>query len=70
MTPFQSNLFHLVASKPVSPSAQSELIGLTTKALNRYMFGVTEPSLTTLIQLALYYDTSIDDLVGLHTYKR
>lgn len=69
MTPFQSNLFNLVASRPISPSTQSELIGLTSKSLNRYMFGQTEPSLTSLIQLALFYDVSLDSLVGLESYK-
>lgn len=40
-------------------------LGYSQQTYSRYENGVTDPSLETLVKIALYFDTSIDYLLGL-----
>lgn len=42
----------------------AELIGITPRSYQRYESGEREPNIDTLIQIADFFEISLDDLVG------
>lgn len=42
----------------------AELIGITPRSYQRYESGEREPNIATLIQIADFFEISLDDLVG------
>ena len=43
----------------------ADILGIDTKTLARYEKGETEPTISTIIQIALLFNSSIDYIVGL-----
>ena len=42
----------------------AELIGITPRSYQRYESGEREPNIATLVQIADFFEISLDDLVG------
>ena len=55
--------------KDITQEELSKIIGITTRAYQRYEAGEREPKLQTLKILALYYKVSLDYIVGLTGVK-
>lgn len=60
------NLRALRLAKGISQQQLADVIGTTQQSINKYENHSTEPDIDTLIQLADYFETSIDELVD-HT---
>lgn len=58
------NLRKLRLAKGVSQQQLAQAIGTTQQSINKYENHSTEPDIRTLIQLADYFGTSVDELVG------
>ena len=61
---FAENLKSLRKSKGIGPSALAEALNISVKTVSHWETGYTEPSVALLIQLANYFDITIDELVG------
>lgn len=61
---FTSRLSELRHAYGVSILQLANDVGVSLRALQYYASGAREPSMTTLIALADYFDVSIDYLVG------
>ena len=64
------NLRKLRLAKGVSQQQLAQAIGTTQQSINKYENHSTEPDIQTLIRLADYFGTSVDDLVGHYTQPR
>lgn len=64
MTTFPRRLQTLREKQRISRKVLSELCGLSPDAVRRYERGEAEPTLSSLILLADYFDIPIDDLIG------
>ena len=66
MGEFATRLRHLRESKyPVrSRKVTSELCGLPPDAIRRYERGEAEPTLSSLLLIADYFEVSLDELTG------
>lgn len=64
MTTFPRRLQTLREKQRISRKVLSELCGLAPDAVRRYERGEAEPTLSSLILLADYFDIPIDDLIG------
>lgn len=64
MTTFNERLKELRTSKGLSQKQLSVEIGVSDRGIQRYEYGEREPSMSTLIALAEYFQVSIDYLVG------
>ena len=58
------NLKLLRKSKEVGQADLAKAINVSLKTVSHWETGYTEPSITQLTQLADYFDTTIDELVG------
>ena len=58
------NLASLRNARKFSQREVSEALGMSVRSYIRYELGEREPSVTTLIALANYFDISLDALVG------
>lgn len=58
------NLKLLRKSKDVGQTELAEALNVSVKTVSHWETGYTEPSVSQLIQLADYFDTTIDELVG------
>ena len=63
---FGDSLRSLRERRKVSRRVLSELCGLSKNQIGRYERGEREPKLSTLMQLADYFEVSVDRLLG-HT---
>lgn len=61
---FCDRLSELKQSRGATLSQLAEAVGISTRAIKYYASGEREPSLSTLIALADYFDVSLDYLVG------
>ena len=61
------NLRKLRLAKGVSQQQLAAAIGTTQQSINKYENHSTEPDIQTLIRLADYFGTSVDELVGHYT---
>ena len=59
-----NNLKLLRRGKEIGQAELAEAINVSVKTVSHWETGYTEPSITQLIQLADYFDTTIDELVG------
>lgn len=64
MTTFNERLKELRTNKCLSQKQLSVEIGISDRGIQRYEYGEREPSMSTLISLADYFDVSLDYLVG------
>lgn len=60
------NLRNLRISKNISQQQLADVIGVTQQSINKYENHSTEPDIATLMQIADYFETSVDFLIG-HT---
>ena len=58
------NLRKLRLTRGVSQQQLAQAIGTTQQSINKYENHSTEPDIHTLIQLADYFGTTVDDLIG------
>lgn len=61
---FASNLRRMRERRRMDRKALGECCGLSKNAIGRYERGEREPGMTALINIADFFDTSLDDLVG------
>ena len=61
---FPTRLKELRRSRKVSQSEAGQIAGITSKQIQRYESGDSEPTLPVLIALADYFDVSLDFLCG------
>lgn len=64
MNKFSERLRKLREGKKISQKALSEYLGYGATAVSGYENSRNEPSFDTLIQLATYFDVTIDYLIG------
>ena len=64
MSNFSDKLKQLRNQKKAKQSDISTLLNISTRNYQRYEYGVNEPNIDGLIQLADYFDVSLDYLVG------
>lgn len=64
METFRKNLQTLREKKRISRIVASELCGLASDSIRKYERGEREPSLSSLIALAEFFDVSVDELIG------
>jgi len=60
---FSENLLRLRTEKKLSQPQLAEKVGISLRAYQYYEKGEREPTLSTLIALADFYDISLDELV-------
>ena len=58
------NLKQLRKEKGISQKSLGEVIGVSQQSINKYENYNIEPDISTLIQLADYFNTSVDYLIG------
>lgn len=58
------NLTLLRKTKGIGQAELAEALNVSLKTVSHWETGYTEPSVSQLIQLADYFDTTIDELVG------
>lgn len=61
---FGQRLKELRKNKSISQKEFAEYLGITVRQLQRYEANKQEPNLERLIQIADYFDVSLDYLVG------
>ena len=61
---FVSRLLELRHARGITIAQLGENIGVSLRAIKYYAGGEREPSMSTLIALADYFDVSLDYLVG------
>lgn len=61
---FPQRLQRLRERRRMSRKALSELCGLSKNMVARYEKGIREPSISKLIELADYFEVSVDYLLG------
>ena len=64
MAAFNERLKELRTSKGLSQKQLSIEIKISDRGIQRYEYGEREPSMSTLIDLADYFDVSLDYLCG------
>lgn len=57
------NLRALIARRLVKPSNVARELGMTKQTLHNYLYGVIPKSLLSLVRLAQFFETSLDELV-------
>ena len=60
---FSEHLLNLRTARNLSQKDIAEATGLAVHTYQRYEYGEREPQLSTLINLADFYDLSLDELV-------
>ena len=60
---FSEHLLQLRTARDLSQKALATEIGISWRTYQNYELGLREPSLSTLIALADFYDLSLDELV-------
>lgn len=68
-SPFAVNLRELMASKKVSQQQLAVAISKTRQTVSQYINGVSEPGYTTLVQIAEFFNVSVDYLLGVSSAK-
>jgi transcriptional regulator with XRE-family HTH domain len=61
---FKENLKGLRMAKGIGQAKLAELFNISVKTVSHWETGYTEPSVSQLIQLADYFDVSLDELLG------
>ena len=61
---FKEILKGLRKAKNISQGVLAEKLNISLKTVSHWETGYTEPSVSQLIQLAEYFDVSLDELLG------
>lgn len=67
---FRQRLQFLREKKRISRIVLSELCGLAPDAIRRYERGESEPSMTSLMAIADFFEVSTDFLIGIDRCER
>lgn len=66
---FGENLERIRKAKKVSQKQLGNALGLTQQMISSYEKGFSAPNMEILLQIAEYFNVSLDDLVGFHLEK-
>ena len=66
---FSEHLLQLRTARDLSQKALATEIGISWRTYQNYELGLREPSLSTLIALADYYEVSLDYLTGRSKFR-
>ena len=69
VTPFALNLRELMTEKGISQQQLAKAIYKTRQTVSQYINGVSEPGYSTLVQIANYFNVSVDYLLGVTSAK-
>jgi len=61
---FSENLKILRNEKQISQTKLATALNISTKTISHWETGYSEPSISQLIQLSNFFETTIDELVG------
>ena len=61
---FPENLRNALAEHEMTQSELADLVGTTQATVNRWIKGVNEPDLTTLLEICFYLDETPNALLG------
>ena len=61
---FKENLKSLRIAKGIGQAVLAEKMNISTKTISHWETGYSEPSIAQLVQLAEFFDVSLDELVG------
>ena len=61
---FKENLKSLRIAKGIGQAVLAEKTNISTKTISHWETGYSEPSIAQLVQLAEFFDVSLDELVG------
>lgn len=61
---FKDNLKSLRKTSQIGQQKLAQALNISAKTISHWETGYTEPSILQLIQLADFFDVSIDELVG------
>ena len=70
MNEFPNRLRRLRERNRIKQCVLSELCGLNRNAIKRYERGEAEPTISTIISIADYFEVSVDYLLGLSDYPK
>ena len=62
---FKENLKELLLQSNLSQAKLAKEIGVSQRAVSKWLIGQTEPTATNLFKIALFFDVSLDFLLGL-----
>lgn len=65
---FKQNLIYLRKTKNLSQQQLAKNLGYSRTAISSWENGAREPSIITLMNIAKYFDVTLDFLVGLEDY--
>ncbi|MDE7164684.1 MAG: helix-turn-helix domain-containing protein [Clostridiales bacterium] len=61
---FPENLRNALAESEMTQIKLADLLGTTQATVNRWIKGINEPDLTTLLEICLYLDETPNSLLG------
>lgn len=61
---FSENLKSALTTNEMTQQNLADLIGTTQVTINRWLKGINEPDLTTLLEICLYLDETPNELLG------
>ncbi len=61
---FSENLKSALTTNEMTQQNLADLIGTTQATINRWLKGINEPDLTTLLEICLYLDETPNELLG------
>lgn len=67
---FHERLTELRKQSPYTQKQMAELLKMETNAYQLYEYGKRQPNITKLLQLAVIFDVSLDDLLCLEDFKK
>ena len=62
---FKENLNELMKTHNLSQQQVANAIGVSQRAISKWLIGQSEPTATNLFKLCIYFDVSSDFLIGL-----
>ncbi len=67
---FHERLRELRAESPYTQKQLAKMLGVVETAYQMYEYGTRAPNIEKLLQLAVIFDVSLDDLLCLEDYRR
>ena len=62
---FKENLKELLLQYNMSQARLAKEIGVSQRAVSKWLIGQAEPTATNLFKIAIYFDISLDFLLGI-----
>lgn len=69
-TEFKNNLKFLRQERGIGQVELAKKIGVSNGIISLWENGLREPSLASLVSIALFFDVSLDELVGMEELKK